>query len=255
MQVRGFAVQPVTVMHRGQTIRGSRYGKQGNRAVLIAHGFSDSRIGPGRLIVDLARALVAADFCVWAFDRLGHGESDGELFDVNVPDEIDQLATMMEAIHGQVHLIGHSLGGMECATLAGHKPDSIASVTLLAAAAASADDIARHNVLGHPFEELRSHGRFDISGQALGSAFIEGMKGYDPYEGLSRFEGPVFCHHGLCDDVVDPDYSRRYCSTFSQATLTTYPDVGHTFDVLESRRTLICNCVGELIAVCDAGSD
>ena len=242
-------MRTVTVLHKGQTMRGSHYGDQGNRAVLIAHGFGDNRIGPGRLIVDLARALVAADFCVWAFDRLGHGESDGELFDVNVPDEIDQLDAMLEQVGDKAHLIGHSLGGMECATLAGRNPDRVASITLIAAAAASADDVASHKVLGHPFEELRAKGRFDIGGQALGGAFIEGMKGYDPYAGLSRFKGPVFCHHGMRDEVVDPEYSRRYCDAAAKATLTTYPDVGHTFDVLETRQSLIGNCVRELDAI------
>lgn len=146
--------KPISLVHCGRRLRGTSYGTSDSRAcVLVAHGFTSNRIGPGRLIVDFARTLYSRGFMVLAFDRAGHGESDGDLLEVNVPDEIDQLAAMAETVEGPIHLVGHSLGGMELATLAGRSPDKVASLTLWAAAAASADEIAQgkfsENQLGY----------------------------------------------------------------------------------------------------------
>ncbi|MGC6400937.1 alpha/beta fold hydrolase [Sphingomonas sp. FW199] len=240
------AMNPVTVMHRGRTLRGTHYGKADAEPVVIAHGFSDSRIGPGRLIVDLARTLAGSGFAVWAFDRAGHGESDGSLADVSVPDEIEQLAAMLALVGGHPHLIGHSLGGMELATLAGRMPDAVATLTLMAPAAASADDVRQGRVLGRPVDPLKSGQSIDIDGQALGAAFVEGMAGYDPYAGLDAFAGPVFLHHGLDDAVVAPAYSQRYAETFPNAHLTHYAGADHSWAALGPRRTLINTCVRQL---------
>lgn len=239
-------MQPATLKHRDLTLRGSKYGAGGDPKVMIAHGFSDNRIGPGRLVVQLARELAATGFTVWAFDRAGHGESDGDLAEISVPDEIDQLSAMLDLIAGRAHVIGHSLGGMEAATLAGRLPERIASLTLLAPAAASVDDVRRGEALGRSIAPLERGEPLDIDGQALGRAFVDGMAGYDPYAGIEAFTGPVFVHHGLADEVVDPAYSRRYADTFPGARLTTYPDADHGWTALASRRTLIANCVGEL---------
>lgn len=240
---------PIEISHRGLTLRGTRHGLQEASAnVLVAHGFSDSRIGPGRLIVDFARALAARGLAVFAFDRAGHGESDGAFFDVNVLDEIEQLAAMAESVPGPLHLVGHSLGGMELATLAGRAPDKVTTLTLWAPAAASADEVARGSILGKPAGRIDPDHPFDVNGQALGPAFAAGYDDYSPYVGLSAYAGPVHLHHGEADQVVPVDYSRRYARIWPQAELRLYPNADHTWSQLSPRQELMAESVRQIEA-------
>lgn len=239
----------IEIVHEGRTLRGTRHGPEVPRAhVLFAHGFSANRMGSGRMIVDFARLLAARGFAVVAFDRAGHGESDGAFFDVNVPDELSQLAAMADSVAGPLHLAGHSLGGMELATLAGRRPQKVASLTLWAPAAASADEVARGEILGRPAGRIDAEHPFDVEGQALGPAFAAGYEGYDPYEGLSAYTGPVHLHHGEGDEVVSPQYSRRYAQAWPQAELTLYPDTDHGWSRLDARRDLMARSAKQIEA-------
>ncbi|MDT0683639.1 alpha/beta fold hydrolase [Roseicyclus sp. F158] len=241
-------MRPIEIEHDGLILRGTRYAGAGRGTVLLAHGFGGDRIGPGRLLVEFARALAQEGLDVLAFDRAGHGESDGAFFDISVPDEIGQLSAMADLAGGPVHLAGHSLGGMELATLAGRRPGTVRSVTLWAPAAASVDDIASGAIMGKPIDPLRRGEAFDFAGQALGPAFLEGMTGYDAFEGLAAYDGPVHLHHGRHDEVVDPRYSERYAEIWPQATLSTYDGTDHGWSNLDARRRLIETSVAQIAA-------
>jgi alpha-beta hydrolase superfamily lysophospholipase len=49
------------------------------RAVLLLHGWSGYRIGPGHLLTEAARALAAAGYAAYSFDFRGRGESEWEV--------------------------------------------------------------------------------------------------------------------------------------------------------------------------------
>lgn len=239
----------IEIVHEGRALRGTRYGPDEPRThILFAHGFSANRMGSGRMIVDFARRLAARGFALSAFDRAGHGESDGAFFDVAVPDEIAQLSAMVDSVPGPLHLVGHSLGGMELATLAGRRPETVASLTLWAPAAASADEVARGEILGRPMGRIDDDHPFDVEGQALGPAFAAGFQNYDPFQGLDAYAGPVHLHHGESDAVVPPRYSHRYAEIWPQAELTLYPGADHGWSQLDTRRALMAHSVRQIEA-------
>ena len=245
----------VSLTHDGRTLAGSLYDAGADAPwALLVHGFGGSRIGPRRLFALLADRLRQAGVTAVAFDRLGHGESDGDFFDITVSDEIEQVLGMRrwaeDRAGGPIHLVAHSLGGVETALSAARRPDGIASLALWAPAAVSADDVAEGTVHGQSTDALDTHGRIDIEGLALGPAFVDDLRGTDPYDGIDAYTGPARIHQGLEDDVVPVRYSRRYAEIWGDpdALLVTYPDAGHTWSALPERETLIGNTVADIVA-------
>ncbi|RPE71596.1 hypothetical protein EDD53_0720 [Pacificibacter maritimus] len=239
--------------HKGQRISGVRYPAlhSGGARVLINHAFGVTRTGVGRAFVDLARGLTQAGCTVYAFDRLGHGESDGRFQDITVPDELAQLNAMLDFIKaegaGQVHLLGHSLGGMETACLAAQRAGDVASLTLWAAAAVFVDDIKNNEIQGKSLDPLYETGLFDHNGQALGLPFVQTAKSFDPFAGLEAFQGPVKIHQGAADAVVPMKYAERYAKIWDQnATLYRYADADHGWNSLAERTLLLQRSVADI---------
>ena len=212
--------------------------------VLLNHGFSDSRIGPGRALVDLARLLTARGVEVFAFDRAGHGESEGRFHDVTIPHELRQIGAMIDHVRtlgdGPLHLLGHSLGAMETALVAATRPGQIASMTLWAPAAVVVDDLAQDRIQGQPIGPARAAGVFDFQGQGLGLGFVDTARGLDPFAGLAEFDAPVHLHQGARDEVVPAHYAERYAAAFGRrATLHLYPEADHGWTRLADRQRLL----------------
>lgn len=240
----------LSITHNGQRLAGAHYHATGRakgqqeRTVLLNHGFGITRTGAGRAFVDLAHLLCAQGCDVLAFDRLGHGESDGAFHDVTIPDELHQLSAMLDhalAISGQpVHVLGHSLGGMESALLASQRPDDVASLTLWAAAAVFIDELNAGEIQGKSFEQVFDTGHFDFKGQDLGPAFMETGTAVDPYENLEAYGGPAWVHQGAADEVVPMSYAESYAAIWGKnATLFTYDDADHGWNSLEGRQNLL----------------
>lgn len=246
--------------YNGQRLSGVRYDapSPNGARVLMNHAFGVTRTGVGRAFVDLARGLTDAGCTVYAFDRLGHGESDGRFQDVTVPDELDQLSAMLDHVvqdsDGPVHVLGHSLGGMESARLVAARPDDVASLTLWAAAAVFVDDIKDNQIQGKSLDPVYETGVFDHNGQALGLPFVETAKDFDPFEGLETYTGPVWVHQGAADNVVPMKYAERYAEIWGDAaTLYRYDKADHGWNSLPERTLLLRRTVADIAGLAQQG--
>lgn len=254
--------ESINIDFQSQRIAGMRYPapRPNGAKVLLNHGFGVTRTGIGRAFVDLARGLTNSGCTVFAFDRLGHGESDGRFLDVSVPDELDQLSAMLDHVladgNGPVHLVGHSLGGMESACLAARRPGDLASLTLWAAAAVFVDDVRSGQIQGKSLEMLRDTGVFDFKGQALGSRFVETAEAFDPFAELGAFTGKVFVHQGEADEVVPFEYAQKYADIWSEnAVLYRYPDADHGWNRLPDRALLLQRTQADIAGLADTGTE
>lgn len=247
-------VAPLALDHGGRTLRGWEHGtvRPGSPAALLVHGFSDSGTGGHGLWVPVARALAASGTAARAYDRLGHGVSDGDFADVRLLDEVDQVTAMIRALArdagGPVHVVAHSLGGVESALAAARVPDLVASLTLWSPAGVVVDDITVHGRVMHlPLAVARERGVVDLGGMGLGMAFAdEVLAGVDVYGPVAGYPGPVDVLHGTADEVVPVSYGARYGELMPGATFTAVEGADHGWSSVELRRMLIERLLGHV---------
>jgi pimeloyl-ACP methyl ester carboxylesterase len=251
-------VEPLTVTHRGAVLRATRTAPEPGGSwptVLLNHGFSSVRTGPGRVFVTLARLLASRGVAAVALDRLGHGESDGDFADITLSDELLQVAGAVDALAARpdvaaLHLLGHSLGGVESAIVAAETEVPVASLTLWAPAGVIAEEIREEGlVLGVPVAEVRAQGYFDKDGQRLGLGFLDDAAGTAVYERAAGYRGPVTVVHGDADETVPVSYGRRYADLFGdRASLTVLPGGDHNFATVPLREQLLTATVDGILA-------
>ncbi|MDQ1136793.1 pimeloyl-ACP methyl ester carboxylesterase [Microbacterium sp. SORGH_AS 1204] len=239
-------VTALILEHRGLTLRGWQW-DDGAPAVdaprvLFVHGFSSTSAGSTQLFVQAARHLVSRGAVARSYDRLGQGVSDGDFFEITVRDEVDQVVAMIRetAGDGRVHVVAHSLGGVESALAAAREPDRVASVTLWSPAGVVVDDITVHDrVMGEPLSAMRERGFVDLGGMAVGPALVEDVRdGLDVYGPVAAYTGPVDVMHGSADEVVPFSYGQRYADAMPGGTMTLVDGADHGWSSLAWRRLL-----------------
>ena len=227
-------VQPLAVDLDGLALRATRYLPDGDGphdTVVLHHGFSSNRIEVAGLFPQLARRLAARGIASVAFDRLGHGESDGSFFHTTASGDVRQAHRFLRALLEQpgvqpdrIHLLGMSLGSVVASVVAAETDLAIRSLTLWSPAAIFHDDAAGGNFQGRPIGVAARDGYVDNNGLRLGLGFFEDARGFDPYERARGFDGPVRIISGSIDDVVPSTYAERYRDVYGDAADITIVD-------------------------------
>lgn len=118
--------KPQTVEVDGQLLSYMRQGE--GVPVVFVHGFGGDAPGWGMVQNDLAQ-----DCGTISVDLPGHGASGKTVRDGSLRGQASVLAGFIRALDlGEVHLVGHSMGGGICMALASAEPDLVASLTLVA---------------------------------------------------------------------------------------------------------------------------
>lgn len=224
---RTMRIRPFEARVRGLTLRGSQHLAEGpgpRPTAILMHGFGGSRVETTGVFVALARRLAAAGVGVVAYDRTGHGESDGEFLDTTVTGDVADARQVLDAVRalpevdaGDVHLVGMSLGAVVASAVAaeesraaeGGAGSGIRSVAMWSTAAVFVDDIRAGTIQGRSLASLDADGWFDFAGQRMGPAMRDDALGFDPYARAAGYRGPALLLHGT-DDFVPVDYARRY---------------------------------------------
>lgn len=220
--------------------------------VVLLHGFGGSRVETTGVFVQLARALVAAGLGVLAFDRAGHGESDGEFYDTTASGDIADTAAVLAALRESPHvdatnisLVGMSLGSVIAAAVAA-EDTGIRSLTMWSTAAVFVDDIRSGQIQGRSLAALDGPaGYFDFLGMRMGPAMRDDALAFDPYKRAAGYLGPALLLHGT-DDFVPVSYAERYADAHvfgERAEVIIVDGADHGWAQLPQRDELIARTV------------
>ena len=237
---------PVTFRVAGQQVVGMLHrpprGRGPRPAVLMLHGFTGSKHEAHRLFVLTARALAAAGVIVLRFDFRGSGDSAGDFRDMTLATELADARAGWRFLRRQpgvdrarLGLLGMSMGGLLAAHLMGLERSVRAAV--LWCPVGDPRRLLAARLTQQAAAQMKSDGVIDWGGWPVGRAFVEDLRGRNPFRELARSRAPVLILHGDADETVPVDESLPYVSARGAAGATVereiIPGVGHTFGTLD----------------------
>jgi len=121
-----------TLMVHGQNLYIKTFGDSKNKAIIFLHG------GPGyncaNFEITSAQKLAENGFFVIVYDRRGEGRSKDLNAQFTFKETFEDLNSIIEKYKlNNVHLIGHSFGGVLATLFAENDPQKVASITLVGA--------------------------------------------------------------------------------------------------------------------------
>lgn len=220
----------ITIKRDGLTLHGEIMKPEAEKcpAAIIFHGLMSTH--KADMFCKIAEELVKKGIAVVKFDFNGHGESDGEFFDMNVYSELLDAAKIMDYVRKQpwvteIYLLGHSQGGLVGSMIAGYYREIVKKLVLLAPAATIKDDAVSGNCFGtksyDPYNVPESILLTDLEGRHydLSNTYVRFARTLPIYETASMFEGKTLIIHGSVDPAVGVIGSKRYAECMKDVDL------------------------------------
>jgi len=178
-------------------------------SVILCHGFSGDKTGKYRLRVRIARELCKNGFAVLRFDFSGHGDSEGEMEDVSINRELDDLECAINFLKKQpeinrerIGIVGHSFGG-EIVILETAKNKELKAVVLLAPVV----DPKLNKLMDGRFEEnlalAEKQGFSERASHKIKKQYYMDVQKFKPLIEVKKINAPLLVLHGTADDKVD----------------------------------------------------
>jgi pimeloyl-ACP methyl ester carboxylesterase len=190
--------------------------------VVFVHGFANNRMETGSSFSRMSRLLDDHGIASVRFDLSGHGESDGDFFDVTITGEIAETTSVVRTVRdlgfadpARIALVGMSMGGVVAGIVAAEEP-GIRALCLWSPAAVAPFEIGSGYLKGRDIAaEISAKGYFDADGHRISPALVEDISGLDVYGRSSAYTGPVRIIHGDHDDIAPIAYARRYLDHYT----------------------------------------
>ncbi|MER5805418.1 alpha/beta hydrolase [Streptomyces mirabilis] len=236
--------------HNGLTLRSTLHipdGPPGTRrpTVVFVHGFTANRIELPDFVA-MSRLLEAHGIAAVRFDLSGHGESDGDFFDVTIAGEIAETLAVLRTVRtfdfvdfDRIGLVGMSMGGVVAGIVAGEEP-GISALCLWSPAAVAPFEAAAGRLKGRNIApEIEAKGYFDADGHRVSPAMVEDMAKLDVYGRSGKYAGPVHILHGDNDHIAPLAYVRPYLDHYDgNAQVEIVEGADHAWGTVPHRTTL-----------------
>ncbi|MCT9137585.1 alpha/beta hydrolase family protein [Streptomyces violarus] len=236
--------------HNGLTLRSTVHvpdGPSGGRrpTAVFVHGFTSNRLELPNFVA-MSRLLEAAGIASVRFDLSGHGESDGDFFDVTITGEIAETRAVLQAVRAfdfvdpdRIGLVGMSMGGVVAGIVAAEEP-GIGALCLWSPAAIAPSEIGSGYLKGRAIApEIEEKGYVDADGHRMSPALVEDIARLDVYGRSAAYRGPALILHGDKDDIAPLAAVRRYLDHYGDnAELEVVPGADHAWATVPHRSTL-----------------
>jgi pimeloyl-ACP methyl ester carboxylesterase len=212
---------------------------------VFVHGFTSNRIEVPSF-VGMSRLLQGSGIASVRFDLSGHGESDGDFFDVTITGEIAETTAVVRAVRSmsfvdaeRIALVGMSMGGVVAGIVAAELP-GIRALCLWSPAAVAPFEIRTGRLKGRDLgAQFAAQGYFDADGHRMSPALARDIADLDIYGRSGGYRGPVRILHGDADDIAPLEYARRYLDHYrGDADIEVVPGADHSWGSVEHRGRL-----------------
>lgn len=191
--------------NEGRALAGRIYRPErpGTAGIIFSHGMFSSK--DGYKITRLAGDITAAGYTLMTFDFSSCGESGGELSDLSVLQETEDLAAAVRCFKDTgidaIHLMGSSMGAAVTLLYAARNDEAIRSLILIAV---PVDFKNMFPEITAAVASLPEDGMTTLDGVRIKNSFFREIAGIDMDDTLARVRVPVLAIHGAKDTVVDP---------------------------------------------------
>lgn len=170
----------------------------GKRGVIFSHGLFSSK--DGYKITNMAEDIVNAGYTLMTFDFTFSGESPGDIADISILQEVDDLLRGVEVFKKKgiekIHLMGSSMGGV-VSILAASRGNTVFESLMLIATPVYLTGLIREGAVKDKGNDMVS-----ISGVDVKTSFIHELENLDIAAAAEKISAPVLIIHGMLDNIV-----------------------------------------------------
>lgn len=224
---------------------------ENDTVAILMHGFKgDLGYNDSKILYALSHNLNDRGLATIRFDFDGCGKSEGNFTDMTVFSEIQDGIAIINYVRNVMHakhiyLVGHSQGGVVVSMLAGYYRDVLEKLVLMAPAATLKTDALQGICQGSQYDPNHIPDVVNVHGFAVGGAYFRTAQLMPIYETAQHFDHPALLIHGLADQVVSPDATRKYNVIMPQTEMHLVEGEGHLFD--GPKRPEIIKLVGDFL--------
>jgi uncharacterized protein len=217
-----------------------------NPIIICLHGFASNKNRP--TYTTLSEELNKKNISSFRFDFFGHGESEGNFFDLTNSQAIDDTLQAIEFIRSlgykKIGLVGSSFGGL-AATIAASKTKDIYLLALKCPVSTYFEfkDYKDKNIIA----DWKKTGYSIREGKKLGYSFYEDIKNNVAYDVAEKIIIPTIIVHGDADIEVPLSQSVRLSKIIPNCELKIIKGAGHYFKEGDSNRQLLDALTGFIV--------